>query len=183
MPYLRVVSVRKVGQALVRLRKAYLATISSGTYQYYHVSVILMYLFSVLEDIVAIHQMDFIVKTKKDRSDGVLVSYPVFLEYAMRVGIADTDILQDTLFVIVGIRNTLAHSFIDSNLPFNRILTEFNAIECMRIFKNAINSINLSKEAKIAGYELLYDLFRRDGLRIDNNFETLYTWELNLLKG
>lgn len=48
MPYLRVVSVRKVGQALVGLRKAYLATISSGTYQYYHVSVVLMYLFSVL---------------------------------------------------------------------------------------------------------------------------------------
>lgn len=182
MPFLRLVSITRINNTLCKLYKAYIGTVSIGTYQSYHITTLLMYLFATLEDIVSVYKKDYIIKRVSGKDKGVSVRTREFIEFAKEMNIATTRDLTQAVTEIIFVRNIVAHGFIEADVTLNILLKDIDATDCFRVFKYAFDSVDLSNEAKKCGYELLYDLFRRDGLRVDKNFETLYQYELSLLK-
>lgn len=181
MPYLRVMSVIRIKNSIRAISGAYKDLNKCGVRQYFAISVLLMYLFSVLEDIVALHVRDIVVDRKDDGDDGVLVRYSEFLKYARKFGLL-TGVSSNTLKLVVDIRNDIAHSFRKANRMFSKILKDVPATDCAKLFKNAFNSIDMDAETRLICNELLYDLFRRDGLQLSEEFERWMSVENAVLR-
>lgn len=189
MPYLRLeASISQLKKAVRGMYKAYLDTVASGVYCSYHISTLLMYLFCLLEDVVAIHKRDFVkLHTKHRKADGrgdkgVLISGYDFYEYAKELGIASDGELYETLSDVIITRNNIAHSYWFACKPLDEILEHVSATDCLKLFKNAFNSLNLDAETKLICNKLLYALYNSNGKYIDKMFDQLVFVENAILE-
>ena len=181
MPYLRIIGVIKIQETLKDLHSTYKQLVSRGSYTHYALSTIVMYLFSIIEDIVALKERDLVNKNKGDE-DGIQVHYYEFLRYARNAGLFSGGLSESTLRRVVLLRNMIAHDFRGANKEFRKILKGISAPDCAKLFRNAFIAAGIDTETRLLCNDLLLKLFTTEGSQVSPEFEKWIAAENLVLK-
>lgn len=149
-----------------------------------HYNILIMYIISLLLDMISVLYGEEIFKdTVPDKDGNVVVemSRRQFNSYINRVYKLDRNgtIAINKLF---DVRNGIAHNFAYASRNYSSLLKKVDTELCFYIFKAVLNKLDVTDEFRLNVYKLLYDMFSDELGNMPGYAGKLFSIELDMLE-